>query len=268
MTIHPESYPFAEPIGDVIGKGKESIVHELGPNWVVKEFNPLDENGELKDPKSYERSQSERYIKEYQETQRVLSQDFVFGDKLLPIQWVLGTDEKGNPKYFTLQKRIESNTLTNTIKNGRDEIPDEEFIRRFKLLSETNPVFREEMLELVWGAKRALIETGVFYDFHPGNIAVQRDGSLKIIDLPNMVHSANLVYSEGDKYLRAKHKILGKVEKHHDRLQDFEKWLEVTPSEREGLDNKFGTEDNKYEDVVTHLRKMRDNLPELKTEKP
>jgi len=36
-----DEWPFVFPQGTKIGEGRVSLVNELGPDWVIKEVNPI-----------------------------------------------------------------------------------------------------------------------------------------------------------------------------------------------------------------------------------
>ncbi|MFA6981723.1 MAG: hypothetical protein WC243_01715 [Patescibacteria group bacterium] len=254
-----ESYPFAYRPGPEIGQGYVSKVKELGPDWVVKEFNPVTPDGTPKDEGAYERSQKPRHIGELQETQRILSQDFIYGDKLIPTYWVLGSDENGNEKYSTVQKRFQGKTVHDIIINGDRAMS---YSKRFRTFFGENRQLREQMLELIWGTKRALIEVGVFDDFHAGNIAVvTEEGSepkMKVFDIQNMIRSQRILYGDPPSPPEYKRHVLENVDKHAERLGKYEEWLEVTEEERAELDRRFGVVDGKYDHTVGRLLQMRE----------
>ena len=261
MLSNTESYPFTEEPGKEIGHGFESIVKEFGPDWVVKEFNPVKPDGTAKDERAYGWKQSKTNIKELQETQKILSQDIIYGDKLIPTYWVLGSDVDGKEKYFTVQKRFQGETLQNIIRNGDESVSySERFINYFK----ENIELRSQMMDLVWGSKRALVEMKVFDDFHADNIAVTVENNgekkLKIFDIQNMLLTQNLLYNDPYCSLETKKRILYNTEKHASRLEKYERWLGVTEEERNRLDAKYGIDQNKYQEEVNNLQEMHKNL--------
>jgi hypothetical protein len=261
MSTNIESYPFSEPPGKEINRGYVSIVKEFGPDWVIKEFNPLKPDGTPKEESSYERSQGPSHIKELQETQRILSQDFIYGNKLIPTHWVLDSDENGKEKYFALQKRFRGETISEIIQNGDQSL---KYNERFKKFFNENPDLRKQMLELMWGTKRALVEMGVFDDFHLGNIAIVKEEGippkLKIFDIQNLIRTQRVLYKEPPAPIESRRNVLNKVEKHSSRLEKYENWLGVTEEERSHLDQKFGIGDNKYSTIVKNLLLMKEQL--------
>lgn len=265
MNHKIENFPFEEEPGEELGRGYESIVRELGPDWVIKEFNPLKPDETPKHEKAYELSQSEKNIKELQETQRFLQSASIFGENIIPSYWVLGQDETGNKKYFTIQKRFNGDTLESIVESQDSK---EKYDDRFGKFFTEHPILREQMVHLIWGSKKALVEMGVFDDFHPDNIAVvnEEDGKqkLKIFDIQNMVKTKRLLYEDPNCPLESKQNILKNTERHATRLERFQKWLNVTEEERQALDTEFGLENNAYENSVSRLLAMWEIVKEQK----
>jgi hypothetical protein len=265
MSHNIENFPFEAGPGDELGRGFESIVKELGPDWVIKEFNPLKPDGTPKHEKAYEMSQTEANIKELQETQQFLQSDLIFGENLIPIYWVLGRDEDGNKKYFTVQKRFNGDTLENIIESQDSR---EKYDNRFDQFFVEHPELRSQMLRLIWGSKKALVEMGVFDDFHPDNIAVvdEEDGKqrLEIFDIQNMVKTRRLLYEDPNCPLESKQNILKNTERHASRLERYQKWLNVTEEEKQVLDTEFGIETSAYENTVSRLLAMWEEVKEQK----
>ncbi len=261
MPSNIESYPFAERPGEEIGKGFVSKVKELGPDWVIKEFNPIKPDGSAKDGMAYERSQNLRHIRELQETQRILSQDFIYGDKMIPTYWVLGSDENGKEKYFTVQRKFSGETVQDIIEKGNHSL---QYNQRFTEYFNENKELRAQLLELMWGTKRALVETGVFDDFHVGNIAViiepDTNPKLKVFDIQNMVGVQKLLYGNSLESPEFRKHILDNVEKHASRLEKYEKWLGVTEQEKVALNRKYGIENGKYGEIINNLLQMREQV--------
>jgi len=257
MSSNIEGFPFSEVPGTEVGRGYESIVKELGPNWVIKEFNPLRPDGTAKYEKAYENSQTQKTVGELQETQRILQQATVYGEHIMPTEWVLGQDAEGNPKYFTIQKRFAGETLKDIMVPQNEA---ESYSARFTKFFNENPELRTQMIELLWGTKSALVETGVFPDFHLGNIALTKeiDGaeSLKIFDLQNMVKNRKLLYEDTNRSLSTKLNLLGSIEKHVTRLEKYHKWLGITEDEKKLFDQKYNLENNLYENTVDRILTM------------
>lgn len=247
------SYPFSETPGKIIGHGYSSIVRELGPDWVIKEFNPLKPDGTPKKAEEIALSQNPQHIKELQETQRILSQGIIYGSKIIPTHWVLGKDENGNEKYFTIQKRFIGETL-----------PYLQGPKRFYSFFNEHSDLKQQMLELIWGSKRVLVETGVCDDLHMGNIAlVDKDGNfpkLILFDVPNLIRLQKIIYGEPPASKEAKIFILDNMEKRLERLQKYEQGLDITEEEKLALDQKFEIESSKYSDIVRNLLQMKEQL--------
>ena len=254
MSPNIEGLPFAEEPGEIIGKGYQSIVKELGPDWVIKEFNPYTPDGELKRSTAYKHSQGESNIRELQESQRILQQDSIYGKSLIPVEWVLGQDEEGNKKYFTIQKRFQGETLKKSLES---EDKDIKYETRFANFFNEHPELRTEMMKLMWGTKKAFVETGVFSDFHPDNIAITKDENgnetLKIFDVPNIVRTRKLLYLDPEAPVETQISILNSTEKHAVRLEKYEKWLGVTEEEEKLLNHEYKLEDNIYRKALSKI---------------
>ncbi|HSX39141.1 MAG TPA: hypothetical protein VLI92_00955 [Candidatus Saccharimonadales bacterium] len=250
MTSNIESYPFSESPGKEIGRGYTSIVKELGPDWVIKEFNPLKPDGTPKDKEAFEKSQNPSHIQDLQETQRILSQDSIYGSKILPTYWVLRDDQNGKEKYITIQKRFKGETL--------EALRDQ---KRFTKFFNENRDLREQMLELMWGSKKALVEMGICDDLHVGNIAlVEKDGKtreLMLFDIPNLIEFQKILYGQPPASTKVRKYILAIMETRASRLEKYEKWIDVTEEEKLALDQKFGIENGKYSNVVNNLLQMK-----------
>ncbi|MEK7595377.1 MAG: hypothetical protein AAB443_02165 [Patescibacteria group bacterium] len=265
MSHNIENFPFEQTPGQELGRGFESIVKELGPEWVIKEFNPLKPDGTTKHEKAYEMSQSETNIKELQATQQFLQSELIFGDNFIPTHWVLGNDKEGNKVYFTIQKRFKGDTLEKVIESQDSK---EKYDNRFDKYFEQNPELRAQMVRLIWGSKKALVEMGVFDDFHPDNIAVVNEGDnkqrLMIFDLQNMMKTKRLLYEDPNCPIESKRNILKNTERHASRIERYEEWLHITEAEKLKLNEEFKLENNAYENSVSKLLSMWESVKELK----
>lgn len=253
MATNLESYPSLETPGKEINRGYTSIVRELGPDWVIKEFNPNKPDGTPKNAEEIALSQNPQYIRELQESQRILSQDFIYGNKIIPTYWVLRKDANGVEKYVAIQKRFNGETLANL-----------QGTKRFSNFFNENTELRKQMLELIWGSKRALVETGVCDDLHVGNIAlVDKDGKspkLMLFDVPNLIRLQKIVYGEPYAAKMDKIFILDNMEKRLNRLQRYEQLLGIAEEEKLNLDQKFGIETSKYLEIGRNLLKLKEQI--------
>ena len=254
MSPNIEGLPFAEEPGEILGRGYQSIVKELGPDWVIKEFNPYTPDGEPKRASTYKHNQEESNIRELQESQRILQQDSLYGKSLIPVEWVLGQDDEGNKKYFMIQKRFEGETLKKSLES---EDKDLKYETRFANFFNEHPKLRTEMMRLMWGTKKTFVETGVFSDFHPDNIAITKDENgneiLKIFDVPNIVRTRKLLYLDPEASVETQISILNSTEKHAVRLEKYEKWLGVTEEEKSSLNHEYKLENTVYEKALSKI---------------
>jgi len=256
-----ESYPFAERPGNQIGNGYEVLVKELGNDWVIKEYNPLKPDGEEKSLMRYQRSQSKGEIIESRQSQNLLSSEEYYGDRLLPKYWVLGSDEHGTEKVFTVQKRFKGPDLFEAIKiKGRGQLNEEVFNAYF----EEHPEQREQLLDLIWTSKKIFVNLGVFDDFHLQNAAVidQEDGTSKLMvfDTQNVLGTSELLYGNTKASPKTKLAVLEGTNKHVERYKVYERLLGVTQEEIDELNRKHGFANGDYENGIQALEKLKAEL--------
>jgi len=237
--------PFAHQPGETIGIGRESVVKELGPDWVIKEVNPLNENGEKRSEGHMEWFRSPERVKSLSREQEKLEE--IFGkDHFLRAHFVYGKDAEGKEGYMMVQKRIEGDTMRDLV--GEEYSSTKEMI-------EQN---REEYMEIVWGAKKAFIELGVPIDFHDGNMVKEAStGNIVLIDSGFPSEEGSFVFSgEG----RRANNALTRAYQRVDRIKEYEGFLGLGQREVEELNQKYGIDVEAFEGQTSKLDKARDKL--------
>jgi hypothetical protein len=256
-----ESYPFSERAGVQLGNGYEVLVKELGTDWVIKEFNPLTSEGEAKSIRSYQRSQSKGEVMENRHSQNLLSKDEYYGDRLLPKYWIIGSDEFGTEKIFTVQKKFKGTELFEAIRKGGSEQVNEEAFNTYFV---KYPEQREQLLDLIWTSKKIFVNLGVFDDFHLQNVAVteQDNGTekLMVFDTQNVLGTSELLYGDSKAPLKSKLAILNDTNKHVERYQKFEQLLGISQDEMAQLNLKHGFTTEDYEKGISALDKLKAQL--------
>lgn len=215
--------------------GSMSLVHELlikGQQYVVKE--PNSELAE-KNPDFFASTKTERYlenIKKDYEDYRV-----IFGDRIPETMFVRGNDKiTGEPTNYIFQKKIEGKSFESTL-NSLDGAQKTQFIRDN----------REQLLDLLWGSKEAMLKYGCLPDFHGGNLIVDSgDGKIYFVD-PGLLRDTKDETERGNLI-----PILHRIE----TVEAIENMLAVTNEEKAQLDAKIGHEiDNSL--YVTKINQLK-----------
>ncbi|RJR26826.1 hypothetical protein C4561_03540 [candidate division WWE3 bacterium] len=228
--------------GEEIGVGWESIVRELGPDWVIKEVNPFDNDGEKK-PKSESRMRylrsEERAVRMSHEQQRLQQ---IFGEEHFERMYFIKTaDEKGEEIFLMIQKRVHGANLNAYIK--REDITTEQFIKEN----------REQLMELAWGAKKAFIEFGMPLDFHIGNmIREEATGNIKIVDTGEPARGLERL--SGEIKPQDVMEIMERTEKRLNTMRTLEDRLELSPEEVKALNEKYDIDESEFGKRVEFLQ--------------
>lgn len=237
--------PFAHQPGEVIGTGRESIVKELGPDWVIKEVNPLNARGENRSEGRMAWFRSPERVKGLSKEQEKLEE--IFGKDHFPrAYFVYGKDAEGKEGYMMVQKRIEGDTM-------RDLIGDE--YESEKDMIEQN---REQYMAIVWGTKKAFVELGVPIDFHDGNMVRETNtGNIVLIDTGFPSEEGSFVF-DGEGH-RAHHG-LTRAYQRVDRIKQYENFLNLSQREIRELNEQYGLDETDFDNQIEKLDEVRDKL--------
>ncbi|MFC1755778.1 hypothetical protein ACFLZK_00080 [Patescibacteria group bacterium] len=240
-----EHLPFEHKPGEKIGSGYESIVRELGPDWVIKEINPYKPSGEKKSSGEINFSRSPERIKVINKNQERLEE--IFGKEHFARTYFVKVEDKGNKdEYVMVQKRIKGTVFS--------EVAGIEFTSNKQMVESS----REDFKNIIWGVKKATVELGVPMDIHAGNIMrEEKTGRLVIFDSGVPSEEADLVFnSDLDRAKRA----FIRADRRINRIREYEGYLELTEEERKELNEKYDLNDEDFERQVEKVDEQKERL--------
>ncbi|MBI2414532.1 hypothetical protein HYV31_01640 [candidate division WWE3 bacterium] len=227
----------------IIGKGWESQVKILGHDWVLKEVNPNTSTGEPRSQEMLDFLRNPDRVKKMQSDQNKL--ETIFGkEHFARSYFVLGKDQHDKEGYMLVQKFIPGKVL--------GELIGTEYVNTQEMVSKN----REQFMDIVWGVKKSFIEFGVPLDFHPGNV-IRSDttGNLIIMDAgfpseEDEVIKIHLVTKRTQDAFKNSYERL-------ERISRYEKFLQLTPEEKDILDKKYNITDLDYQKRLQDIDKSR-----------
>ena len=227
----------------IIGTGWESQVKRLGPDWVIKDVNPFNQRGEERSQEMLDHLRNPERVKEIMGIQDKFGE--IFGEEHFARSYfVYGKDQNAKEGYILVQKFIPGKALSDMI--GTEYKDTQEMI-------ENN---REQFKEIVWGLKKSLIEFGVPLDFHPGNlIKNEKTGNIVIMDtgIPSQEFRAITSDENSDRILNTFENAYRRLE----RMDRYEKFLNLTEEEKISLNKKYDITEEKYESSIRNLDEMK-----------
>ena len=219
-SLHYE-YPkdVTEYIGKELKRGNDFIVFDAGKDWVAK--RPNFENISPKIQR--ELSQTEYYETLVTDTKKLTA---IFGDNYEPAIFCPATDSRN---FVLLQKRFKPEQFVahQLLKRQLKGMEIDQYI-------EEN---REQFSSIVFAAKKALIEFGYPVDIQPANL-VTEDNKIIFIETDCPTYRAHNLFRFKDK-----------AKKELERLELYEKLLNLTEDEKRKLNSKYGIENDKFEDA-------------------
>lgn len=241
--------PFEHQPGEEIGSGWESVVRELGPNWVIKEVNPFDEKGKRRSKERIEGMRSLERVMSYSEEQRRLEE--IFGkEHFNRVHFVQARKNARNmekePEYLMVQKRVRGEKVS--------DIDQRDYKSTHEMILDN----REEFKHIVWGAKKVFAELGTSMDFHEGNMVREEGtGRVVIVDSGFPSESAKVIYKQKNE--RSKDALF-RAYRRINRIKEFETYLELTEEEKVEMDEEFDLSEESYNEQLERLAEARNRL--------
>ena len=174
----------------------------------------------------------------------------IFGDALPETQFILGEPREGNPLgFYILQEKINGETWTKySAKKSSEE--NQEFMMKHRC----------QLMGLIGGARKSLVELGAAVDIWGDNIMVDGQENIKLIDpgSPSELErhfDALLKLPKDMRTLLANNFLL--------RLNDLEKYpssIGMTSEEIESMNKTAGITDEEYENAKKQLRERCERL--------
>lgn len=241
-------FPFSESVGDFVGKGRESTVWNLGPEWVIKNANRLNELGKTRTNEQIEKMRSAETIKTYNKEQQRLEE--IFGkDNFRRTYFVYGKDLSGKEGYLAVQKMVVGEQL---VKDG--ESLNEGMERRLLLDN------REEFKKIIWAVKKVIVEYGLPGDFHLGNLIKESvTGNLVFVDFGSPSMDSNFIFND-DSYESKSPYLIENAIKRLERLDRYVELLNLSKQEVEDLNSQFSFSEEEYD---KRTRRLEDRVVEL-----
>jgi hypothetical protein len=227
----------------IIGKGWESQVKSLGPDWVIKEVNP---NSSTDKPRSQEMLDFLRNpdrVKKMQSDQNKL--EGIFGvSHFARSHFVYGKDQNDKEGYMLVQKFIPGKILGDLI--GTDYVNTQEMILKN----------RDQFMDIIWGIKKSFVEFGVPLDFHPGNV-MKNDttGNLVIMDAGFPSEEYDVI--KDDIVTERTQNAFKNSYERLERISRYEELLQLTLEEKEKLDKKYNINDENYKKRIQDIDQSR-----------
>ncbi len=253
--------PFNEnALGELVGEGAESKVTEIHPGYVVKEPNTqkmLDKFIEGFRPENVDEQQMLRDIAYYFESDehfKNYKKDFVqlkeiFGAMLTDTDFVIGEPREGNKSgHYIFQKKVDGVVWTDFSKSLTPQ-------QHETFLSD----HRAELLTLIGGARKVLVEFGSPMDLWGGNVMVEQKGKnerLVLID-PGAPSEFRTLIDGGlvAKLPQRMRKLFSNIIlEATSSLDEYIKALDLSETEQQEINKQFGITDDLYETAKNELR--------------
>jgi hypothetical protein len=227
----------------VIGKGWESIVKQLGPDWVIKEANPFNLQGKERSQEMLDFLREPERVKEMTETQVKLEE--IFGKEHFARSFfVYGRDQNGKEGYMLVQRLIQGRTLADLIGTEYTDTQD--------MISKN----REQFMDIVWGLKKSFIEFGVPLDFHPGNLMRdEKSGNIVITDTGIPIEEYRILTDV--EITKRTANILENAYGRMEKISWYEELLQLTDEEKKSLNEKYSITDELLEQKVRNIDGIR-----------
>lgn len=214
-----------EYVGRELRRGNDFIVFELGPDLVAKR-----PNFERSSPRVRHEISSPEYYTELTEDNKKIKE--IFGDNFEESTFYPASESRN---FVVVQKRFK----------------EEQFLHE-ELESENEASFisqhREDFINLVFGAKKAIAIFGYPVDLQPGNLVLDNN---KVIFI-----EADCPSYRAKKFWESKG-FAEKVQRDLDRLDSWEQALNLSDEERKKFNSDFGIESLDFE---RKMKAIRENL--------
>lgn len=174
----------------------------------------------------------------------------VFGQLLPETHFIIGEPRQGNELgFYTLQERINGKTWSEFTKNRSNEL-NQEFMMQH----------RNQLINLIGGARKVLVELGATVDIWGDNIMVDEQENFRLIDpgSPSELerHFGSLLKLPKDMRIYLAQGLLV-------RLIDLEKYpssIEMSPDEITAMNESMGITEVQYEEAKKKLQTRCEQL--------
>jgi len=167
----------------------------------------------------------------------------IFGDLLADTQYIIGEPREGNELgFYILQEKINGKNWTEFSK-GKTSEQNQEFLMQH----------RDQLINLIGGARKVLIETGASVDIWGDNVMVDKNDNFVLID-PGSPSELERHYDELTKLPKDMSTLL--AENLHQRARDLERYpsvIEMADEEISEMNKRFGFTDDQYEKASKKL---------------
>jgi hypothetical protein len=245
-----DKYPLQPEVGEILSEaGSENLVRELGSDYVLKEVHewnaahPDEEVGNKPLRGSFEHLKN--LAQDYKKASSYL------GEYLLPAYFIRGhATNTEEPTNYVVQKKVSGPTLEEIqLNTGRYQ----EFL--------ADPHTRKQLSELVWGAKKALVEMKAPLDMGLINIMYDEQASkLYQIDPGSTTELRELLDLRKviDKYPQEEQELISQYSENAlahaqdkiNTLMSLEEDLSLNVEEKRTLDSKYEIEDMVFRQTV------------------
>ncbi len=167
----------------------------------------------------------------------------IFGDLLPETQYIIGEPREGNELgFYILQERINGKTWTEFTK-GKSSQQNQEFMMQH----------RDQLINLIGGARKVLIETGASVDIWGDNIMVDENEKFVLIDpgTPSELESHLSDLHQLPKEMRTL--LANNLLKRVNDLSKYPLAIEMTAEEVQLMNEKFGFTQYQYEQASSQL---------------
>ena len=167
----------------------------------------------------------------------------VFGDLMPDTQYIIGEPREGNELgFYILQQRINGKTWTEFTK-GRSSAQNKEYMMQH----------RDQLIDLIGGARTVLIETGASVDIWGDNLMVDEEGNFVLID-PGSPSELERNFSDLMQLPKNMRVLLADnlIQRAAD-LKGYPEALEMTNEEVEKMNEKFALTQKQYEEATARI---------------
>lgn len=233
------------------GQGCEWIVEifEGDPDLVIKTVNPFNSDGGKRTDGELSWWNGERRKQNLEKDQEAFIK--VFGDSYVPLDYQYMTGKDGERSFIALQKRVRGISVDKLI--GTNEYPNE------RIFLTKN---REQIADMLWGAKKMFVDFGTPFDFHAGNMMQEDEtGKLLLIDVGSPTMTTRAIFEEEHATDRIKvSKNLFRSYKRLERIERYEEILNLSQEEKDVLDEKYGINPDDYFKTKKAILDRQDKL--------
>jgi hypothetical protein len=208
---------------------------------LAERFSPQNETEEQAVQKLSEYFNSREHFMNSGKDYRLMKK--VFGDLLPDTQYIIGEPRKGNELgFYILQKRINGKTWTEFTKDRSPEQNKEYMMQH-----------RDQLIDLIGGARKVLIEIGASVDIWGDNIMVDEKGNFVLID-PGSPSELERHFSDLTSLPKEMRSLLANnLLKRATDLKGYPNAVEMTNEEIEKMNEKFGFTQEQYEQATSRL---------------